>query len=241
MKLKIKNKYGITPDNLLNHKEITLKAKGLFGYLQSKPDGWKFSVGRIALQNKDNRASIDSAIKELENNGYLIRKPKRNKNGKWDGYDYVLYEKSTTKDNSPLAEKPLAEKPLTDKPIAENSTTLSKTDYSNTDISNTEKGAKQSFAGKETNNLIELFKEVNPSYKRLYPNKTQRSAIERMLKQHGNEKLEWIIKVLPETNKREYAPTITTPLQLETKIGNLIAFIQKEKVKQNKNKISTIQ
>ncbi len=79
--------------------------------------------------------------------------------------------------------------------------------------------------------LIEKFKEVNPSYERLFRNKTQRACLERMVKKHGKEKMEQILNVLSKTNQMKYAPTITTPLQLEDKLGLLLAFIQKEKIK----------
>ena len=86
-----------------------------------------------------------------------------------------------------------------------------------------------SVAGKEINDLIELFKQVNPSYQKLFANKTQRAALDRLVKQHGFYKIKWAIEVLPKTNRTKYAPTICTPLQLEEKLGNLIAFVQKER------------
>jgi len=89
--------------------------------------------------------------------------------------------------------------------------------------------AKQSFAGSETQPLIELFKSVNPSYNRLFSNKTQRSALERMVKIHGKKRIEWTINILEKTNGMKYAPTITTPITLENKLGDLIAFLKKEK------------
>lgn len=101
---------------------------------------------------------------------------------------------------------------------------------SNTTNNNTTNNiiAKQSFAGKKINELIELFKEVNPSYKRLFGNKTQREAIKRLLDQYGYEKLSKIIKFLPKIFGREYAPVITTPYQLEAKMAQLVAYTQKE-------------
>lgn len=84
-------------------------------------------------------------------------------------------------------------------------------------------------AGDNLNFFIDLFSEVNPAYARLFANKTQRAAISRMLAQHGAEKLEQAIKVLPQTNSTKYAPTVTTPLQLEEKWGALAAFFKKEK------------
>ena len=85
-----------------------------------------------------------------------------------------------------------------------------------------------------------MFKEVNPSWQKLFANKTQRASIGRLVKQHGQEKIEWAINTLPKINKMKYAPTICTPLQLEDKLGQLIAFIQKEKLNIEDKKIIKI-
>lgn len=85
--------------------------------------------------------------------------------------------------------------------------------------------------GQEINDLISLFKELNPSYKRLYPNKTQRSALERMLKEHGKEKIEQAIALCIKVASRKFAPVITTPCALEEKLGQLVAYVKKEMVK----------
>lgn len=90
------------------------------------------------------------------------------------------------------------------------------------------------------NGLLNLFKDVNPNYQRLFSNKSQREAIERMIKIHGFVKLEKTVLALKELINRPYAPVITTPLQLEQKMGDLIAFANKEK-KQNIPKIAIMQ
>ena len=69
MKTVIKNRYGTTPNALLNRDDISLKAKGLYAYIQSKPDGWDFTISKIAAQNKEGELAIRAAIKELEEAG----------------------------------------------------------------------------------------------------------------------------------------------------------------------------
>lgn len=100
--------------------------------------------------------------------------------------------------------------------------------------------SKPEFAGSDINYLIGLFKEINPNYERLFANKTQRSALERLVGKFGKEKVERMIKFLPEIFSRPYAPTITTPLELEKKLANLIAFLQKEKMINEQYKIAKI-
>ena len=85
----------------------------------------------------------------------------------------------------------------------------------------------------EVNFLIGLFEKVNPSYKRLYANKTQRSALERMIKEHGEERLQEIIGKLPDIVTKPYAPKITTPVQLERDFGKLIIYIKQNQTSNN--------
>lgn len=83
--------------------------------------------------------------------------------------------------------------------------------------------------------IIDLFKEVNPSYQRLFGMPPQRNATARLLATHGKDKLTSMIAYLPKSNASKYAPTITTPAQFEAKLGELIAWSQKQKdIKQTK-------
>jgi len=81
------------------------------------------------------------------------------------------------------------------------------------------------------NSLIELFKPINPTYQRLFANKSQRQAIERLVKQFGQEKVENMIKYLPTVFGKPYAPRISTPYQLEQKLADLISYRQQERSK----------
>ena len=63
-----------TPNWIINNESLSLKAKGLWTFLASKPSGWNFSAERIALQNGDGRESIGSGLRELERAGLLKRR-----------------------------------------------------------------------------------------------------------------------------------------------------------------------
>jgi hypothetical protein len=94
--------------------------------------------------------------------------------------------------------------------------------------------------GKEVNDIIELFKDINPSYRELYKRKNQRDAVHRLLLAIGEEKVRSAISYLPQTNSMPFSPTITTPIQLEEKIGTLRAFVQKEIIRKNNSKVIII-
>lgn len=110
----IKNKnYTTISNQLFKNKGISLKAKGLMGYLLSLPSDWNLSINGIVACSKEGRALISSTIKELINAGYIERIAVREK-GRFKGYDYFVFE------------QPKAEKPITVKPITENQIQISK-------------------------------------------------------------------------------------------------------------------
>lgn len=90
-------------------------------------------------------------------------------------------------------------------------------------------------SGGEVNEIIGLFRSVNPSYSMFYARKPQRAAVERLLKLYPRPKLDQIIAILPKTNAEKYAPAIHSPIELEAKIGKLEAFIQRGPDKKGKN------
>lgn len=102
------------------------------------------------------------------------------------------------------------------------------------------KSATQALQGDKLSPLIELFKDVNPTYTRLFANKTERAALDRLCARLGEEKVSSIIKILPKVINLPYAPRITTPYQLEKKFGELAAFINQERAKKNKFEIGTV-
>lgn len=90
-RIKIHRSFGAVPNELLNNPDITFKAKGLFAYLNSKPEDWDFSVDSIARQNKEGLDAIRTALQELEHHGYLVRQKYQNDKGHWE-IDYILYD-----------------------------------------------------------------------------------------------------------------------------------------------------
>jgi len=70
---KLKSGFTQIPNKLLRNNIISLKAKGLFCYLQSRPDDWQFSSVRMAKIIKEGIDSIQSGLKELEEHNYLER------------------------------------------------------------------------------------------------------------------------------------------------------------------------
>ena len=73
-------------------KEISLKAKGLLGLMLSLPSNWDYSVNGLVAIVKENKAAVQTALKELEEHKYLKRTRVQDVTGRFD-YIYDIYEK----------------------------------------------------------------------------------------------------------------------------------------------------
>ena len=110
----IKNKnYTTISNGVFKNKGISLKAKGLMGYLLSLPSDWNLSINGIVSISKEGRTAIRNVFTELINAGYIERKQIRNK-GKFVGYDYFVFE------------QPKLDKPTTVKCKSDNNLQISK-------------------------------------------------------------------------------------------------------------------
>lgn len=88
----------------------------------------------------------------------------------------------------------------------------------------------------EINTLIAKFEVVNPSFKRLFSNKSERGAMDRLINEHTYEKIEKMLDKLPDIVNMPYAPKITTPVQLERDLGKLILFMKQNQGIGNKTR-----
>ena len=122
---KSKNFTTINNEFIFN-KDLSLKAKGMLCHLLALPNEWKLYVEEVEKWHKDGKKAIYSAFKELTENGYMKREQIRD-NGKFKGYDYVVYE------------VPYSKKRNTEKRYAENGTLLNTNTKLNTNITKTER------------------------------------------------------------------------------------------------------
>ena len=101
------------------------------------------------------------------------------------------------------------------------------TNYNNTNINNTNNiNSKEDFSSLKR--IIIKFREVNPSYERFFSNTTEQSAIKRLLKKYGEQNLIRLIDKVKETNELKYAPVITKPTELESKLAKLQIFLKQQ-------------
>lgn len=100
-------------------------------------------------------------------------------------------------------------------------------------IDNTYTPAADAASGKEVNEFIDLFQHITPTHARLFRMPPQRTAAERLLKIHP---LTWWTMFMKaygaKMSSDPYCPKISTPGQLEAKLGVIMAYGTSLKVKE---------
>lgn len=76
--------------------------------------------------------------------------------------------------------------------------------------------------------LIGRFKDLNPSFARLYANTSERAALERLVGLHTKEVIEKRIKDIGYFRDAPFCPVITKPTELENKWAKLELFLKKQ-------------
>jgi len=128
--------YTVMSNHHLRNTELSLKAKGLLSLMLSLPENWDYTTKGLSRICKDGIDSINSGVKELEANGYVIRRRLRNEKGQLTTIEYTIFEQPQsldTTDVSPKGENPILDKPKQDEPILEKPHQLS-TNILNTDL-----------------------------------------------------------------------------------------------------------
>lgn len=78
--------------DVLYNRELSLKAKGLYSFMYSKPDNWNFTIRSMAVQLKESKNTIADILTELKEFGLI--EYKRNSNGTGT---YVIYSATSQK------------------------------------------------------------------------------------------------------------------------------------------------
>ena len=109
----------------LRNKKLSLKAVGLMSKILSLPNEWDYSLKGLAKLNTDGIDGVRSAVKELEDAGYIIRRQLRDKDGRMSHSEYLVFEVPELAKpilESPSSENPTAVNPSTGEPLSGNPT-----------------------------------------------------------------------------------------------------------------------
>jgi hypothetical protein len=99
--------FVIVPNAVYDDERISIEAKGLLGYLLSRPDNWMVRHKQLQGVLRIGRERLERSIRELIAAGYIDREdeqPRDNEN-RFTSYDYVVRNVPTTRE--PLSGFPL--------------------------------------------------------------------------------------------------------------------------------------
>lgn len=178
--------------------KLSARAKGVLLYLLSRPNDWQIYTSEVQKHMKDGVKSVNSAVNELINVGYIKRTLKRSDKGTFKGYEYLVYETPT--------EMPFTENGQTENGLAENGQTenrqghTTKNNRTNNELTNNNKTNNDS-----NTSATDVTRERFENWWKLYDKKLDKkkafSLFKSALKKHSYETIM--------EGTREYLKTIT--------------------------------
>ena len=110
--------YTVMANFHLKDQNLSLKAVGLLSKMLSFNNGWQFSTRGLAAICKEGPDAILSALRELEEHGYLVRHRQRDAKGRMCNTIFEIYEQPQPV--PPHRENPHMENPDVDNPDVDN-------------------------------------------------------------------------------------------------------------------------
>ncbi len=142
--------YFVASNAPFNDDALTWAARGLMGYLLSKPDGWETRNSDLIARGPAGEHKLSRMLKELKDRGYMHRY-RRNAGGGLFDWITEIYERpelnphwSPSGENHPMVDQqpsgdfPSMDEPSMDEPSVDNSPINKIQNRSNTDLSNTD-------------------------------------------------------------------------------------------------------
>ncbi len=105
----------------LKDRRLSYKAKGLMSEILSLPPDWDYTLTGLAVIANDGINSVRSAVRELEQYGYLVRHQTRDERGRMSVNEYIVYENPEENPEYCPAEKETAPQKTEQSSKAENS------------------------------------------------------------------------------------------------------------------------
>ncbi len=107
--------YVMIHRRLFEDSRLSLEARGLMGYLLTKPDDWQVRVPDLQRTASVGRDQMRRILRELETAGYLVRQRSHGADGRWI-WESLIHE---TPSELPSPENPSMVNPATDKPATD--------------------------------------------------------------------------------------------------------------------------
>ena len=119
--------FTVIANSVFKDRRLSAKAKGILVEMLSLPENWDYTLKGLTTLFSDGIDSIRQGIKELEENGYIVRERKRDARGRLGGIEYVIYEtpekavENSVENSVPESTAPVDDTPVKDFPVQDES------------------------------------------------------------------------------------------------------------------------
>lgn len=111
--------FTVMSNRHLQDARLSLKAKGLLSVMLSLPEDWNYSVRGLAAICREGRSAVASALRELEEAGYVARRRVHGPDGRILDTTYAIYETPLEEAAPPRPEDPAPAVPAPETPVPE--------------------------------------------------------------------------------------------------------------------------
>ena len=113
--------FTVIANSVFKDRRLSAKAKGILVEMLSLPENWDYTLKGLTTLFSDGIDSIRQGIKELEENGYIVRERKRDARGRLGGMEYVIYEtpEKAVENSTHESTEPIDDTPAKDFPVQE--------------------------------------------------------------------------------------------------------------------------
>jgi hypothetical protein len=151
--------FTVVPNAIFEDARLSIEAKGVLGYLLSRPHDWTIHLTQIGNALDIGRDKTERIFRELRDAGYVVRgKQTKQANGAWGAMEFVVFDDPTTPEAqqaraaAPSPENAHTAEPSTAEPYAGNQGTYKELIEPRTDI--TKATADDARAGEAARSLI---------------------------------------------------------------------------------------
>lgn len=109
--------FTMIPNDAILDERLTIGARWLLCYLLSRPNDWEVRIADIQKKGAVGREKAYAMVKELIGLGWIRKDEARQKDGKWNGIEYVVMMEPEI---AVVAKTPFPENPHTAEPLAAN-------------------------------------------------------------------------------------------------------------------------
>ena len=115
--------FTVIANSVFKDRRLSAKAKGILVEMLSLPENWDYTLKGLTTLFSDGIDSIRQGIKELEENGCIVRERKRDARGRLGGMEYVIYEtpEKAVENSAPEQSSPVNAEPTEDFPVQDES------------------------------------------------------------------------------------------------------------------------